>query len=349
MHRRYLLSLVAAAPLLLVPTRLVAADPSGVEPIVVAIADETRNRHHDPATGAAVADRLEAALRDGRFAGITTPEALARRINAEIQAVARDGHFIVMPGAMHAPPVPPTPPHRETPPFDPAELSHLRRVNFGFAAAELLDGNVARLEVRMFFRPAAEVRARLADAMRFLSDSAALIVDLSHNIGGDPHSVALLLSYFFDRPPFVVNRFRWRGRPVESFRTSSQPGGPLYGEARPLVVLVSASTFSAGEEFAYDAQVLRRATIVGQVTGGGANHALPVSSPGGFTAFIPQARAENPVTGANWEGVGVTPDVTADPAAALRTAHRIALERVAEAGDADAAEAAGRALARQRS
>jgi C-terminal processing protease CtpA/Prc len=78
-------------------------------------------------------------------------------------------------------------------------------------------------------------------------------------------------------------------------------------------VLLSNSSFSAAEEFAYDMKALGRGLIVGVQTPGAANHALPVPIAGGFMAFIPKARAENPVTHSNWEGIGVTPDVATDP------------------------------------
>ena len=44
-------------------------------------------------------------------------------------------------------------------------------MNFGFASAELLPGNIGLIAVKpQFFRPAAQVRQRLAAAMTFLSN-----------------------------------------------------------------------------------------------------------------------------------------------------------------------------------
>ena len=90
---------------------------------------------------------------------------------------------------------------------------------------------------------------------------------------------------------------------------------------------------------------MRRGFIVGETSGGGANHALPVEIPGGFTAFIPQARAENPVTGTNWERVGVRPDLPVAAADTQRAAHRLALQRVAAGGDSEKARRAAEILA----
>jgi C-terminal processing protease CtpA/Prc len=93
-------------------------------------------------------------------------------------------------------------------------------------------------------------------------------------------------------------------------------------------VLTSDQTFSGAEEFAYDLQTQRRGEVVGDTTGGGAH-------PGGmrrvsehFGVWVPSGRAVNPVTGTNWEGTGVRPDVPVAASDALRTAHLRALERL---------------------
>jgi C-terminal processing protease CtpA/Prc len=77
----------------------------------------------------------------------------------------------------------------------------------------------------------------------------------------------------------------------------------------PIYILTSKTTFSAGEEFTYDLQSQKRATIIGETTGGGAHPVRPFSVSNGFVANIPFARAINPVTKTNWETIGVKPDV----------------------------------------
>jgi hypothetical protein len=61
--------------------------------------------------------------------------------------------------------------------------------------------------------------------------------------------------------------------------------------------------------------------------------------------YVPTARAVNPVTGTNWEGVGVTPDIDSDPSSALQRAHVLALESLLTAlPDHPRADARKRAL-----
>jgi len=327
--RRDLIKTVVAVPLILSGSELFATPPFGAATTVRDLARVTRAEYHDQRLGAATADRLLDALAAGRLQS-STPQQLAQKLNSEIKAASRDAHFMVMAGDMTGMrDVPPTEPHGKTAPLSDKELGFLQRQQFGVGAVEVLAGSIGRLAVRpQFYRPAQEVRQRVALAMTALSDTRGLIVDLRETIGGDPRSVAHFLSYFFDRPPFVVNRFKWRNLPVEEFRTTAEPGGPKYGEKRPVAVLVSGTSFSAAEEFAYDMQVLKRGIVVGQKTPGAANHALPVALAGGFTVFIPKARAENPVTGTNWEGVGVRPGVEINPPT-VEAAHRIVLEQVA--------------------
>jgi C-terminal processing protease CtpA/Prc len=99
---------------------------------------------------------------------------------------------------------------------------------------------------------------------------------------------------------------------------------------KPVYVLTSARTFSGGEECAYDFQTQKRATLVGETTGGGANPGGPVSLGNGFLAFIPTGRAINPLTKTNWEHVGVKPDVAVPAAEALKTAHVALLKGILE-------------------
>lgn len=321
--RRHILAGLGGAPLL-APSSLLA-NSFDADAVVTVLADATRRLYHDEKAANRIADRLQADRRQGAFRNAASAGQLAGQLNKRISTVSGDIHFMVMASAMGHAAVPPTPPHSPTPPLSSSELAYLSAARFGIARSEILSGNIGRLDIRQFYRPASEVRSAVAVAMREVAETAALIVDLSRNPGGDPKAVAHFLSYFFERPPFVVNRFHWRNLPVEEFRTEHQLAGPNYGEQRPLVVQVSSMSFSAAEEFAYDVQALKRGVVVGQVTGGGANHALAVDLPGGMQAYIPQARAENPITKSNWEGVGVRPDRIAEPQVAAQAAHDLAL------------------------
>jgi hypothetical protein len=201
--------------------------------------------------------------------------------------------------------------------------------NFGFERAERMQGNVGYLELREFV-PANLSRATAAAAMAFLQDTDALVLDLRRNGGGDPASVQFLCSYFFDSEPVHLNTLvnRELGE-VDEFWTLRDLPGRRYLK-KPVFVLVSGKTFSGAEEFAYDLQSQGRATIVGRTTGGGA-HPCDLRQLGGdFSVVVPVARAENPITKTNWEGVGVVPNVDVADDVALEHAWALALEQMAE-------------------
>jgi C-terminal processing protease CtpA/Prc len=200
-------------------------------------------------------------------------------------------------------------------------------MNFGLERVERLMGNVGYLEIRTFYFGGGQVDSALAAAMNFLANTNALIIDVRRNGGGEPETVAAVCSYLLPANT-LINKFYWRPQDRwDEFRTGPV-SGRHYGMTRPVYVLTSDRTFSGAEEFAYDIQALRRGEVVGDTTGGGAH-------PGGmrqvtthFGVWVPSGRAVNPITGTNWEGTGVRPDVPVDTAEALGVAHLRALKRL---------------------
>ena len=193
---------------------------------------------------------------------------------------------------------------------------------------EILDGNVGYMRVNGV-PPVDVARPAIAAAFAFLHNTDALIIDDRGNGGGDPHTVAVYVSYLSEGKPFVVNTFHSReGGRVEEFKTT-ELGDLSYGARKPVFVLTSPMTFSGGEELAYDLQALKRATLVGEVTGGGANPVTIIELGHQFSVSMPDAQGINPITGTNWEQTGVTPDVRVAAADALSRAHVLALDQLA--------------------
>jgi len=284
-----------------------------------------------PAKAAEMATAVRERARRGEYDRIVSAHALADSLTAHLRAVSRDLHLHVVYQSQGV--------TDELPAADPTgderreRLEFGRQVNYGLERAERLAGNVGYLEIRSFAFDAQMVDSALAAAMNFLANTQALIIDVRRNGGGDPKMVAAVCSYLM-KPNTLVNRFYWR--PLnrwDEFRTATV-SGRYYGTAKPVYVLTSEETFSGAEEFAYDIQTQKRGEVVGDTTGGGAH-------PGGmrrvtdkFGVWVPSGRAVNPVTGTNWEGVGVRPDVPVEAKDALRTAHLRALERLV-AGERD--------------
>jgi C-terminal processing protease CtpA/Prc len=166
--------------------------------------------------------------------------------------------------------------------------------------------------------------------MGFLVNSDAIILDLRQNGGGNPDGVQLICSYFFGVKPVHLNDlFSRPENKTEEFWTLEKVDGKRMPDV-DLYVLTSKYTFSGGEEFAYNLKNLKRATIVGDVTGGGAHPGVTMRLNDNFIIFVPNGRAINPVTKTNWEGIGVQPDVKVQQEKALETAHVLALEKIAK-------------------
>ena len=281
------------------------------------LADVVRKHYQDEATAVRLADALLRNLDAGAYDDATVADAVfAERLTRDLRAVIDDKHMVVMSGMTGN-----DPDITEAPAF-------AVKLNYGVQAVRRLSGNVGLIEVNFFptLKFGDPLLDRYAAAMALVKDTRALIVDVREHIGGDPATVAYFVSYFFERPSFVVNRIRYRPERTDEFATTTAPRGGRYGERRPMFVLTSAKTFSGGEELAYDLQATRRARIVGEVTGGGANPNEAFDLANGFVAYIPNGAAINPITRTNWEGVGVAPDVKVEPAKAQAAAQQMALE-----------------------
>lgn len=197
----------------------------------------------------------------------------------------------------------------------------------GFMAARRLPANIGYIKLRKFDR-SEEGAAMIEAILGVLKATDALIIDLRENGGGGGASDETLLGHLA-RAPIPMAKVHWRNDDGTEELMSREPrapaGGPLYAD-KPVYLLTSVKTFSAAEEFAYDLKAAKRAVLVGETTGGGANAAnRPVPLSYGLKVFIPNGRVEHPTTGGNWEGVGIAPDVAVPAGEALVEAYRLAL------------------------
>ncbi|MGD1908936.1 MAG: S41 family peptidase [Leptolyngbyaceae cyanobacterium] len=210
-----------------------------------------------------------------------------------------------------------------------AEYERSRLRNFDLNRVERLRGNVGYIEL-YGFEPPEFVGDALAAAMTLVAHTQALILDLRHNRGGSPATVALLCSYLLPAyPPVHLNDLCWRSEGTHQWWTVPHLPAPRYLE-KPVYVLISKDTFSAAEECAYNLQVLKRATILGEHTAGGANPGQGHRLGDHFWMFVPTGQAINPITGSNWSETGIIPDVKVPAELALLTAHLGALNRLFE-------------------
>jgi C-terminal processing protease CtpA/Prc len=273
---------------------------------------------------------------------MTDGEQLAKQLTDDLQGVAHDLHMEVA----FSPRLVPQDDAGAPPPASQAEFDQrynfVMRLFFRQMAAlrvkkvDHLSPNIGYLQVSGF-PPDFLVAEKYAAAMDKLADTDGLIVDLRDNRGGGPESVALLVSYFVDQRTRLNDMWdRDTGITTQQW-TRDKLDGKRYGGKKPVVILAGPATMSAGEDFAYTMQALKRATVIGEPTWGGAHPARPYRLGDHFFAVIPGRRAISPITQTNWEGVGVTPDIAATPDNGLAMAKDLLQRRLQGAASLAAA------------
>lgn len=294
--------------------------------VVEKTADTLRDFYVFPEMGQQLHDALHTTIASGAYDGLDTADALCEKLTTDLQALCHDKHVRVRYNEEPRP-------LSDTDNYSPEEIAAwvalARSANFGFYRIERLDGNVGYLDLRNFWDPGWDGAGEAAaGAMAVLANTDALIIDLRRNTGGAPTMVAFLSSYLFGAEPVHLNSIYERvgDKTSQSWTLPYVPGRRM--PDKPVYVLTSNATFSAGEEFTYNLKHLKRATIIGEATRGGAHPGRDISVTPHFRVFVPFGRSVSPYTGGNWEGTGVEPDVSVAAENALTHAYRLALQTV---------------------
>jgi retinol-binding protein 3 len=291
-----------------------------------------------------VADQLGKMLEKhqahGDYNSVASAKEFAELLTRQMSDTAHDPHLRVVYRAQA-----PRPPG----PTTPGPVARSNPENYGLVEVKQLDGNIGYLKILGFTMDMDHAAPVAAGAMAFLANTDALIIDLRQNHGGAPEMVAFLASYFFDRSVHL-NDLDYRKPGTRDYETTqhwtlSYVPGQRYLN-KEVYILTGHDTPSAAEEFTYDLQALKRATVVGEVTWGGANPGGVMPLTEHFGVFLPKGHSVSPVTHTNWEGVGIKPDIEVPRDEALQVAQKSALEHlIAKATDERELNALNRALA----
>jgi Peptidase family S41/N-terminal domain of Peptidase_S41 in eukaryotic IRBP len=282
--------------------------------VVKDVAAAYEGAYLDPAIGRKMADTLREQQSRGEYRAITYGDWLAKKLTEDLRAISNDKHvgvrfdYFVLTG---------TAAQRAE-----AEAQQQAARNCDFEKPEHLPPNIGYLKFNGFDDPAV-CAATASAAMTALAGSDALILDLRDNHGGNPDMALLLASYFFAEPVHLGDTIGRDEKAVkESWTLRSVPGRKFVG--KPVYVLTSKSTFSAAEAVGYYLQCLKRATVIGETTGGGGHLTDTRTIDAQFSVRVPYARSISPVTKAGWEGAGVEPDLQVPAAEALEMALKLA-------------------------
>lgn len=286
-----------------------------------------RENYIFPETAQEMVDQLDQNINDNTYDSITDTQKFAHRLTEDLQAISKDKHLkvsfnpkVVQEFRAYL--------EKDDGKVSEERLREMQFGNFGFKEVKILLGNIGYIDLRQFCDTKVAGETAVA-AMNFVGHCDALIFDLRNNGGGSPSMIQLLTSYLYDdRKPVHLNTFYWRPEDeLQQFWTLPYVPGKRLPNA-DVFVLTARCTFSAAEEFTYNLQNLKRATIVGETTGGGAHPGGTEIANDRFLVWVPKGRAINPITKINWEGTGVEPDIKVAKEKALETAHVKALENL---------------------
>jgi hypothetical protein len=294
-------------------------------------------------------EALRARLKTGDFDKLAAAPEFAQAVSRVLSEVSKDGHI----GFAYNPERAANIRRLEGQSEEEArkvreqQIQRSRRDNFGFYKVERLAGGIGYLDFRYFASPEEAGPTAIA-AMNFLANCDAIIIDLRQNGGGEPSQIQLICSYFFDEPTHLNDLYTRSTDTTAQFWTLPFVPG-LKPSKADLYILTSKRTFSGAEEFTYNMKNLKRATIIGETTGGGAHPTTAKVVQTDYILRVPYARAVNPISKTNWEGTGVAPDIAVPADQAYDKAYSLAVEKLAaKATDAERKAGYEWILARQK-
>ncbi|NQZ79811.1 MAG: S41 family peptidase [Colwellia sp.] len=340
MKKIFILNLITAClialPFIGYAEELNSVDKKELNEIINSLSNQMSKNYVFPEIGTKMAIHIKDELSDGKYKTIINPSSLASQLTEDLRSIANDAHLKVF--------------------FDPdrveilrkqnqeleeetsaADIQKMKRRNFGFKELKILDGNIGYLNLIQFYHPEFAGDAAIA-AMNSLSNADSIIFDLRYNGGGSPSMVKLISSYLFDSEEVHLNSLYHRPSDTLTQHWTLPYINGLRRPDRDVYILTSGNTFSAAEEFSYNLKNLKRATLIGEKTGGGAHAGGIEVLNDRFLAWLPRSRAINPITKTNWEGVGVEPHINVLAADALNVAHAHALEKLAMKNEGSAGD-----------
>ena len=281
-----------------------------------------------------VAEKMIAALsanyKKGNYKSISNPIEFAETITRDLISISNDRHFLINYDPRGVKESKMVISKADSLEFEKRDFAEFRKQNFAFKEVKILDGNIGYLNL-IGFAPTSFSKETAVATMGFLSNTDAIIIDLRSNGGGKSDMVQLLASYFFKAEPISFVEFYTRkGNTTDHDDNLIN----LQGKRMPdkdLYILTSHFTFSAAEGFTYLMKNRKRATIIGETSGGGAHPVSQIAIGDKFMIRLPVAKPIDPITKTDWEGVGITPDIEVPVNDALLIAQIKALEKLASA------------------
>ncbi|KAB2880248.1 S41 family peptidase [bacterium] len=188
-------------------------------------------------------------------------------------------------------------------------VAMLKNENFRMRKVEILHGNIGYFKIDNFVE-LKYCKETLTGAMNFISNSSAIVLDLSDCGGGPSETMDFILSYFLPESTKIGElKFR-KNNEVKEYYTVKDPSIKKLTDM-PLYILVSNNTASAAEGLAACLQEYKRAVVIGGQTKGLGNPGELFVINDVLYMFITTAVSGTAISGKNFNGIGVTPDINA--------------------------------------
>ncbi len=291
-------------------------------PALVHEAGDLLEKHYTVPEVAAKASRLlQSKLTEGLYRSVVDYECLASQLTADLQETSGDHRLHIFnceiePESLHNVPKIPSP----------EEVGFIIDALFN---VEVLPGNIGYLRFDMMedIKVVQAIGPQLVKVVwNKLVNTDMLIIDLRYNTDGYSTAIPLLCTYFFDAQPLkhLYTVFDHSKGNATKVMTLPEVLGQRYGSQKDIYILTSHMTGSAAEAFTRTMKDLKRATVIGEPTIGGAFSSGTYQIGNSILyASIPNRAVLSAVTGKAWSVSGVEPHIAAQASDALNVAQKI--------------------------
>ena len=181
---------------------------------------------------------------------------------------------------------------------------------------EILKNNIGYLTINSF-SSRSNVKNEFNNVFDQILKTDGLIIDIRNNGGGNSSYGTYIFSCLIEKPAYKWNSAILNYKPYERARNNPPSWEDITNDfdpnidknySKPIVVITSAKTFSAAEDFCVLFDINNRAQIIGQPTGGSTGQPFSFALPGGGKAKICTIRSKYP-NGEEFVGYGIQPDI----------------------------------------